>query len=151
LGRYQLRAPSSFIVAGSGTARMSVASIRSGGEADADLLGDLIGSEREGAEDRDHHEREPPAAGHAEDPCPGCGDPLDAVTELSELVGLRALPTGRDPVRRPRTDDAAPRVTGTGLMPPPGATARCSPRRRPVALRRESAGRGGFSPLGRVD
>ncbi|HEX6023560.1 MAG TPA: hypothetical protein VFZ00_16330 [Solirubrobacter sp.] len=51
--------------------------------------------------------REPPVAGHAEDLCPGCGDPLEAVTELSELVGLRALPTRRDPVRRPAPDRSA--------------------------------------------
>jgi hypothetical protein len=51
--------------------------------------------------------REPPAADHAEDLCPGCGDPLEAVTELSELVGLRVVPTRSDPVRRPAPDRSA--------------------------------------------
>ena len=41
-----------------------------GGEADADLLGQLVAGEREGAEDRDHHER---GAGH------DAGRALDAV------------------------------------------------------------------------
>ncbi|MBE2320413.1 hypothetical protein DVA67_030905 [Solirubrobacter sp. CPCC 204708] len=31
------------------------------------------------------------ASGRAADLCPGCGDELEAVTDLSELVGLRAL------------------------------------------------------------
>ena len=58
LGRYQLRAPSSFIVAGSRTRAddRGVDQDR-GGEADADLLRHLIRAEREGAEHGDHHER----------------------------------------------------------------------------------------------
>ena len=35
--------------------------------------------------------REGPAADHVDDLCPGCGGPLAAVAELSELVGLRSL------------------------------------------------------------
>jgi hypothetical protein len=35
--------------------------------------------------------REGPAADHLDDLCPGCGGPLEAVEQLSELVGLRAL------------------------------------------------------------
>ena len=35
--------------------------------------------------------RDGPAAEHADDLCPGCGDPLEAVAELSELIGLRSL------------------------------------------------------------
>jgi hypothetical protein len=42
--------------------------------------------------------RDGPAADHLQDLCPGCGGPLDAVTELSELVGLRSLRA------RPRRD-----------------------------------------------
>jgi hypothetical protein len=35
--------------------------------------------------------RDGPAAEHLDDPCPGCGGPLEPVVELSELVGLRLL------------------------------------------------------------
>ena len=35
--------------------------------------------------------RDGPASEHAGDLCPGCGGPLEAVADLSELVGLRAL------------------------------------------------------------
>ncbi len=35
--------------------------------------------------------RDGPASEHADDLCPGCGGPLEAVVDLSELVGLRAL------------------------------------------------------------
>ena len=35
--------------------------------------------------------REGPAADHLGDLCPGCGGPLEAVADLSELVGLRSL------------------------------------------------------------
>jgi hypothetical protein len=35
--------------------------------------------------------RDGPASEHADDLCPGCGGPLEAVADLSELVGLRAL------------------------------------------------------------
>jgi hypothetical protein len=35
--------------------------------------------------------REGPPADHLDDLCPGCGGPLEAVEQLSELVGLRAL------------------------------------------------------------
>jgi hypothetical protein len=37
--------------------------------------------------------RDGPASDHADDLCPGCGGPLQAVAELSELVGLSALRT----------------------------------------------------------
>jgi hypothetical protein len=37
---------------------------------------------------------------HADDLCPGCGDPLETVAELSELIGLRSLGSGRDRARR---------------------------------------------------
>jgi hypothetical protein len=56
-GRYQLRSPSSFMVAGRSTARTIVASIRiATREADAQLLHGLVvagGEHREG----DHHDR----------------------------------------------------------------------------------------------
>ncbi len=35
--------------------------------------------------------RDGPASEHVDDLCPGCGGPLEAVADLSELVGLRAL------------------------------------------------------------
>jgi hypothetical protein len=35
--------------------------------------------------------RDGPASDHVDDLCPGCGGPLEAVADLSELVGLRAL------------------------------------------------------------
>jgi len=35
--------------------------------------------------------REGHAADHLDDLCPGCGGPLEASGELSELVGLRSL------------------------------------------------------------
>jgi hypothetical protein len=35
--------------------------------------------------------RDGPAADHVDDLCPGCGGPLEAVGDLSELVGLRSL------------------------------------------------------------
>jgi hypothetical protein len=35
--------------------------------------------------------REGHAADHLDDLCPGCGGPLEAAGELSELVGLRSL------------------------------------------------------------
>ena len=46
--------------------------------------------------------RDGPAAEHLEDLCPGCGGPLEAVGELTELVGLRALRARpRHPLPRP--------------------------------------------------
>jgi hypothetical protein len=51
--------------------------------------------------------RDGPADDHADDLCPGCGDPLEAVAELSELIGLRSLPTRRGPARRPPPDRPA--------------------------------------------
>jgi hypothetical protein len=46
--------------------------------------------------------REGPAADHLDDLCPGCGGPLEAVSELSELVGLRSLRA------RPRPERGSP-------------------------------------------
>jgi hypothetical protein len=43
-----------------------------------------------------------PAADHLADLCPGCGGPLEAVNDLSELVGLRSLRA------RPRKRDRQP-------------------------------------------
>lgn len=51
--------------------------------------------------------REWPAPDPAHDLCPGCGDPLEPVTELSELVGLRKLQSRRDPLRRIAPDRSA--------------------------------------------
>jgi len=44
--------------------------------------------------------RDGPADDHADDLCPGCGDPLEAVAELSELIGLRSLRPRHVPARR---------------------------------------------------
>jgi hypothetical protein len=46
--------------------------------------------------------RDGPGSDHVDDLCPGCGGPLEAVTDLSELVGLRALRA------RPRVADRLP-------------------------------------------
>ena len=51
--------------------------------------------------------REWPAADPADDLCPGCGDPLQSVAELSELIGLRALQARRAPFRRTPPDRSA--------------------------------------------
>ena len=51
--------------------------------------------------------RDVPAAPHIDDLCPGCGDPLEPVAELSELVGLRWLRTRREPLRRASPDRSA--------------------------------------------
>jgi hypothetical protein len=46
--------------------------------------------------------RDGPTADHLDELCPGCGGPLEAVRELSELVGLRSLRAGpRQSPRRP--------------------------------------------------
>jgi hypothetical protein len=46
--------------------------------------------------------REGTAADHLDDLCPGCGGPLEAVGELSALVGLPALRARpRQPLRPP--------------------------------------------------
>ena len=37
--------------------------------------------------------RDGPAETHARDLCPGCGGPLETVTRVEEIVGLRALRT----------------------------------------------------------
>jgi hypothetical protein len=50
--------------------------------------------------------RDGPPAASADDLCPGCGDPLDAVGDLSELVGLRAL-QARPHAVRPSSDRSA--------------------------------------------
>ena len=42
-----------------------------------------------------------------DDLCPGCGDQLEAVAELSELIGLRLLPTRHRPERRTPPDRSA--------------------------------------------
>jgi hypothetical protein len=51
--------------------------------------------------------RDGPAADHADDLCPGCGGPLEAVGDLSELVGLRALRVRPRPAHWPRWDVSA--------------------------------------------
>jgi len=48
--------------------------------------------------------RDGPADHHADDLCPGCGDQLEAVAELSELIGLRLLGTRHGPERRTPPD-----------------------------------------------
>lgn len=45
--------------------------------------------------------RDASASGSPEDLCPGCGSELESVTDLSELVGLRAL---RGPPRLTQRD-----------------------------------------------
>ena len=50
-----------------------------------------------------------PAADHLEDLCPGCGNPLDAVGELSELIGLRSLQVR--PSRTRRTPDRSAQIS----------------------------------------
>jgi hypothetical protein len=44
--------------------------------------------------------RDGPADEHADDLCPGCGNPLETVAELSALIGLRSLQARRGPARR---------------------------------------------------
>jgi hypothetical protein len=53
--------------------------------------------------------RDGPADDPADDLCPGCGDPLEGVAELSELVGLRSLRTRRVPARK--TPDRSARIS----------------------------------------
>ena len=48
-----------------------------------------------------------PAADPAGELCPGCGDPLAAVGELSELIGLRSLSPRHAPARRLPQDRSA--------------------------------------------
>ena len=48
--------------------------------------------------------RDEPADDPADDLCPGCGDPLEGVAELSELIGLRSLRTRHGPARRTPPD-----------------------------------------------
>jgi hypothetical protein len=45
--------------------------------------------------------RDGAASDHVDDLCPGCGGPLEAVADLSELVGLRALRSRPRSARRP--------------------------------------------------
>ena len=45
--------------------------------------------------------RERPAADLSSELCPGCGDALEPVANLSELVGLRSLPARSTERRRP--------------------------------------------------
>ena len=53
---------------------------------------------------------EGPAAEHADDLCPGCGDPLEAVANLSDLIGLRAL-TARPAHTRATPGDRSARIS----------------------------------------
>jgi hypothetical protein len=53
--------------------------------------------------------RDGPASEHADDLCPGCGGPLEAVADLSELVGLRALRAR--PRQAHRTPDLSARIS----------------------------------------
>jgi hypothetical protein len=48
--------------------------------------------------------REGDATDHADDLCPGCGGPLEAVVHAEELIGLRALRT-RPHARRSIADE----------------------------------------------
>jgi hypothetical protein len=43
----------------------------------------------------------------ADDLCPGCGDQLEAIAELSELIGLRLLRGRHGPERRTPPDRSA--------------------------------------------
>lgn len=54
--------------------------------------------------------REGIAADHVDDLCPGCGGPLEAVGELSELVGLRSL-RARPRESRRRPADLSARIS----------------------------------------
>jgi hypothetical protein len=51
--------------------------------------------------------RDGPAAEHADDLCPGCGNPLESVGALSELIGLRSLGSRRHATRRTSEDQSA--------------------------------------------
>jgi hypothetical protein len=53
--------------------------------------------------------RDGPAADHVDDLCPGCGGPLEAAGDLSELIGLRALRTRPRPAHR-RSPDVSARI-----------------------------------------
>jgi hypothetical protein len=48
--------------------------------------------------------RDTPAGESLQDLCPGCGGELELVTDLSELVGLRALRVRPRPTHRDDTD-----------------------------------------------
>jgi regulator of protease activity HflC (stomatin/prohibitin superfamily) len=67
---------------------------------------------------------EGPAPDPVDDLCPGCGGPLEAVADLSELVGLRAL-------------RARPRQAGL----PPDLSARISQQIRETIARNDAARR----------
>jgi hypothetical protein len=54
--------------------------------------------------------RDGPAADHADDLCPGCGGPLEAAGDLSELVGLRAFRVRPRPAHR-RPPDVSARIS----------------------------------------
>jgi hypothetical protein len=54
--------------------------------------------------------REGPASEHLDDLCPGCGGPLEAVGDLSELVGLRSL-RSRPRQAHGRPPDLAARIS----------------------------------------
>jgi hypothetical protein len=57
--------------------------------------------------------REGDAADHLDDLCPGCGGPLSMVTELSELVGFRALRTRPRGYRRDTSQQVSDRIRET--------------------------------------
>ena len=50
--------------------------------------------------------RDAPEATPVDALCPGCGDPLDAVADLNELIGLRSL-QARPHATRPSSDRSA--------------------------------------------
>lgn len=52
--------------------------------------------------------RDTPTAARGEDLCPGCGGELELVTDLSELVGLRALRVRPRRTQRDDTERAKP-------------------------------------------
>ena len=54
--------------------------------------------------------RDGPAADQADELCPGCGNPLEKVGELSELVGLRSL-RGRPGSARMTSSDRSARIS----------------------------------------
>jgi hypothetical protein len=55
-----------------------------------------------------------PAADHAEDLCPGCGNTLEPAGELSELIGLRSLRSGpRRSIPRDRSAQISQQIRET--------------------------------------
>ena len=146
LGRYQLRSPSSFIVAGSSTPRTTVASIRTATASPTPAS--LRSSELGGAEQRehaDHHQRG--GADHAGGP----GDPVaqrvlgahprvDALPDAAEdehVVVHRQPEQDHEQEQRQPRDDRAVGAEPEQRPGPSGAGTRARARRR---TRRPTAG-----------